>query len=375
MEACQKEWQRPTKWKSMILSKALKQSILSACGALKLWLEDSDHHAAEPLEEVQSKKPQMLLDSHMLFGWELLRWHFSPPHVDFFVQRGFLMLDPVLSGTWLLDVQSDFVADKATLEREMLKIKDEAKVLFCPLHGEGHWSLLVLMQPVAAGDKAAVHYFDSMASDTEKAQINALKAQQLLKHLLQDDNAVLPEKEVTQMQESDDCGFWVLAFILEILALFRNEGPRSRGQTKIQVANLKGFLASWTSILKAEQNKSMKDLEKKQAKLNEELESLKKKAVAMAKSVKDTALAASEAEKLADAVYNKNKVPDLSDLPESAKQAILKISEMGNPGVCSRCRWTSGCLSCSVEKAEKYHLNVLRHSLGLAKLCQGLIFC
>ena len=60
------------------------------------------------------------------------------------------MLDPVLSGTWLLDVQSDFVADKATLEREMLKIKDEAKVLFCPLHGEGHWSLLVLMQPVAA---------------------------------------------------------------------------------------------------------------------------------------------------------------------------------------------------------------------------------
>ena len=309
MEACQKEWQRPTKWKSMILSKALKQSILSACGALKLWLEDSDHHAAEPLEEVQSKKPQMLLDSHMLFGWELLRWHFSPPHVDFFVQRGFLMLDPILSGTWLLDVQSDFVADKATLEREMLKIKDEAKVLFCPLHGEGHWSLLVLMQPVAAGDKAAVHYFDSMASDTEKAQINALKAQQLLKHLLQDDNAVLPEKEVTQMQESDDCGFWVLAFILEILALFRNEGPRSRGQTKIQVTNLKGFLASWASILKAEQNKSMKDLERKQAKLNEELETLKKKAVAMAKSVKDTALAASEAEKLADAVYNKNKVP------------------------------------------------------------------
>jgi hypothetical protein len=195
----------------------------------------------------------------------------------------------------------------------MLKIKDEAKVLFCPLHGEGHWSLLVLMQPVAEGDKAAVHYFDSLASDTEKAQINALKAQQLLKHLLQDDNAVLPEKEVTQMQESDDCGFWVLAFILEILALFRNEGPRSRGQTKIQVTNLKGFLASWTSILKAEQNKYMKDLEKKQAKLNEELESLKKKAVAMAKSVKDTALAASEAEKLADAVYNENKVPDLSD--------------------------------------------------------------
>ena len=91
--------------------------------------------------------------------------------------------------------------------------------------------------------------------------------------------------------------FWVLAFCLEILTLFRNEGPRSRGQTKIQVTNLKGFLASWTIILKAEQNKSMKDLERKQAKLNEELETLKKKAVAMAKSVKDTALAASEAEK------------------------------------------------------------------------------
>ena len=257
----------------------------------------------------------------------------------------------------------------------MLKVKDAAKVLFCPIHGAGHWSLLVLMQPVAENEKPAVHYFDSMASDTEKAQINALKAQQLLKHLLQDDSAVLPEKEVTQMQESHDCGFWVLAFCLEIIALFRNEGPRSRGQTKIQVMNLKSLLATWTSILKAEQSKFLKDLEKKEAKLNEELESFKKKAVAMAKSVKETALAASQAEKLADAVYNKNKIPELSDLLESAKQAILKISEMGNPGVCSRCRWSSGCLSCSVEKAEKYHLNVLRHSLGLSKLCQGLIFC
>ena len=118
VEVCNKEWLRPVKWKSMVLSRYLKQNILSACGALKLWLEDSDDCAAELLEEIKSKKPQMLLDSHMLFGWELLRWHFSLPNADFFAVRNFFMLDPVLSGTWLLDVQSDFVADKDILERE-----------------------------------------------------------------------------------------------------------------------------------------------------------------------------------------------------------------------------------------------------------------
>ena len=118
VEVCNKEWLRPVKWKSMVLSRYLKQNFLSACGALKLWLEDSDDCAAELLEEIKSKKPQMLLDSHMLFGWELLRWHFSLPNADFFAVRNFFMLDPVLSGTWLLDVQSDFVADKDILERE-----------------------------------------------------------------------------------------------------------------------------------------------------------------------------------------------------------------------------------------------------------------
>ena len=64
-------------------------------------------------------------------------------------------------------------------------------------------------------------------------------------------------------------------------------------------------------------------------------------------------------------------MPDLSDLPESAKQAILKISEMGNPGVCSRCRWTCGCLSCSVEKAEKYASQCSETQPGIGQALSG----
>ena len=45
------------------------------------------------------------------------------------------------------------------------------KQRFCFVHSmvKDIGPLLVLMQPVSEGDKVAVHYFDSMASDTRKS--------------------------------------------------------------------------------------------------------------------------------------------------------------------------------------------------------------
>ena len=62
-------------------------------------------------------------------------------------------------------------------------------------------------------------------------------------------------------------------------------------------------------------------------------------------------------------------MPELSDLPLSSQQAIDKIKAAGDPGICSRCRYGAGCLSCSVAKAERYYLNLLRWDLGLPKPC------
>ena len=100
-----------------------------------------------------------------------------------------------------------------------------------------------------------------MESSTEHVQMKASPAEQILKFLLQDEQATLPPPSESQLQESDDCGFWVLA-------LLRNEGPRSRGQQQICVMDMKSLLATWLKILKTEQMKSQSGIEKRLKKLN-----------------------------------------------------------------------------------------------------------
>ena len=370
-------WLKPCKWKNQLLSRDLKQKILSACGGLTHWMEEADFLAPEPIELLDASKPKMLLDSHILFGWELLRWHFSTPSADFFLAKGYLLLDPVLSGNWLLQGAAGVgvaVAPKEALEKEMHRVWNAASALFCPIFCENHWSLLILKKGEGSAEQPVLTYFDSMDINSEHAVKNGAAAEKVLKFLLQDDQACLPPPSESQQQESDDCGFWTLAFCLQVLAFWRGEGPRSRGQDKICVMDLKSQMATWLKVLKTEQTKYQAELDKRMSKLEAERASLEKKAKALAKTVADTAAAASEAAKLADLVHNKNHMPELSDLPKSSKLAIEKIKSDGDPGICSRCRFSSGCLSCSVGKAERYYLNLLRHSLGLAKLCAKLSF-
>jgi hypothetical protein len=68
-------WLKPLKWRPMRLSRELKQRTLAAAGGWRFFLED-EGYAAEPVEEISSP-PQMLLDQHLLYGFEMLRWHLS----------------------------------------------------------------------------------------------------------------------------------------------------------------------------------------------------------------------------------------------------------------------------------------------------------
>ena len=70
---------------------------------------------------------------------------------------------------------------------------------------------------------------------------------------------------------------------------------------------------------------------------------------------------------LAEKLLKKGQEPTLADLPASARIEIEEVSR-ANYGICSTCRWSSGCLACSVKHAQRYHLNALRASLGLAPL-------
>eukprot|EP00435_Cladocopium_sp_Y103_P029187 s1975_g7.t1 len=359
---------KPLKWKAMRPTKALKVEILSACGHLRIYGEDDDF-VAEPLEVIKAP-PQMLLDSHIMLGWQMLRWHFCSNDANWMTSNGIYLLDPHLSATWMLPVAPDFVQHPEKLEAAMLRVKAAAQTLLCPLFVKNHWVLLALLQPEegakTAGD--SVVYFDSMAADSETAVAAAEAAQKLLRFLTGNPAAELPEKAAGPLQQSDDCGFWTLCYMQEVLALKRGEGLKSRGSMKTAVIDCKTNLRNWCSMLAEELEKLNKAIARQLKNEAAEQAAAKKKLEAAVSKMKTIEAAKSHAEKVAYKVFTAGAAPEYDDLPESAKAELEKILDAGNPGLCSRCRWTSGCLSCSHEKALRYHMNALRASLGMAKL-------
>ena len=83
-------WKTPKKWKNLRLARDLKQRVLRACGGSSLFLEASGgFFAAEPLEVLTFKKsyPQMLLDQHLRYGWELLQYNLSDSNENWFLDK------------------------------------------------------------------------------------------------------------------------------------------------------------------------------------------------------------------------------------------------------------------------------------------------
>ena len=215
---------------------------------------------------------------------------------------------------------------------------------------------------ILLGTVRTVNYLDSKEDEHPECR---RRAETILSILLPDKK--LPAREDTEYQKSDDCGFWVLAFCVETLALLRNEGPRSRGLTRTLVTDIKTTLRTWLNVMFDEQKKFLKEQESEQ---KQEAANLKKAANKMSWLVKKKAGQSAELEELralAENLINKGKEPTLADLPASARIEIEEVSR-ANYGICSRCRWSSGCLACSVKHAQRYHLNKLRASLGLAPL-------
>ena len=55
-------------------------------------------------------------------------------------------------------------------------------------------------------------------------------------------------------------------------------------------------------------------------------------------------------------------------LPQNKKEAIENVAIFGL-GVCSKCRWASGCLKCDPEKCIRYHLS----KEGLVPKAKGIV--
>ena len=63
------------------------------------------------------------------------------------------------------------------------------------------------------------------------------------------------------------------------------------------------------------------------------------------------------------AIVNENSKLQISDLPAEYQKAIEKLKHY-EVGVCSRCRFQSGCLSCSIEKCTAYWMRREGKRLG-----------
>ena len=115
-----------------------------------------------------------------------------------------------------------------------------------------------------------------------------------------------------------------------------------------RVWKLAGAMKKEQAKLKAECEKQEEKEKKQEEKEKKKLEK-KKKAGEVDDKVKELAAEADAALKKIPAGK-----PCLENLSKKAQEAVALAATL--TGICSRCRWSSGCLSCVEDKALKYWL-------------------
>lgn len=195
-------------------------------------------------------------------------------------------------------------------------------------------------------------YMDSLTEQDPACRANA---DQLLS--LFSPGAVRPERfnAVRQPFGSNLCGFYVLSYIASFSADFRGSGMASSGWPAHAAKAWKTRLMVCTKLLAAESAKCKVESVLAAAKAAKAAE---KTALSAAKSTAASAASAASASAstaLAAELLDEDHAFCLSDLSAEAQTALADV-QMRGLGVCSRCRWTAGCLSCHLEKARAYWL-------------------
>lgn len=318
----------------------------------RLWPETPEDQEDQDNElEVTSAKTQAILDQTLFLGWQLLKWSLGQHNVCL---KAIKFLDPLLSTGWLLMPEGH-----NQLEQRGNMIKSHlvgATKLLCPIWAPqpDHWTLLVLyLEPALTTEPQLlqVKYFETLSQPSEN---NKAAAQKLLALLFAE--AELPERgnSVRQPMSQALCGWLVLAYIEQEVAEAVGCGLASKTWPLELVQQWRLRMATFTSGLQKERKKleeETKEAEKKKA----AKASLAAKAAAKAKASSDkTQLSASLGQDLAQKSSNSGSF-GLEDLSEKVKAELTRI-ELHCCGVCSKCRWTSGCHRCDLGKAKRYYL-------------------
>jgi hypothetical protein len=325
-------------WKRLnSVTRAQKAEMLEASGCLF-----GAEKAPEKTVLVTSDKTSWLEDQSLDFGFETLKWNF--PSKD---GHRWAWVSPTLSLRWMMVEAAE--AQEQCLRAVMEQLKD-AELVFLPIFSSDHWVLLVL----AMKDEkiSSVRYYDSLTKASASCRKTAAQALLQLRHAEE-----LPPRHncATQPAGSALCGFFVLSFAEAEVRELMGEGPAVLGWPTETVETWRIRLSVVTNFLLVEAKKQLEDKKAKAAKEKTAKEKARK-TIAVAERAAKAQAAVEEGAEIAGHLSKLGRKFCLEDLSEEAKKALRRITEKGNLGICSSCRFSSGCFRCELWKAERYWL-------------------
>ena len=320
------------------LTRPLKRCFLQEAGQTEL---EGDN------VEVPAASGRDLAETHLHWGWSFLAWS---------LQLNLAlccMLPPGLLVSWLsgMHPEGDVAAVvEGQVARQIAVDKClQVPLVFVPVQAGGHWTLLVLQK----NENWICRYYDSLTVESDICRARAAETLKCINVNLQ-----LPAREnaAYQVQGSNTCGCFVLHWMeAEVREHVLLESPCSAGwpeakQWAIRLQRLGGILQKEREKL-AEEEKAAAVIQQRISELRADAAEKKMAAVHQLEDL---------LKKLAkEAQIPGTKQPEgkacFGNLFANVKEQLEKIKNHGI-GLCGRCRWTTGCLSCDYEKALQYYL-------------------
>ena len=308
-------------------------------------------------DEVQNetKEGTMIYSLNIAAGFRLMQVSLDLKEEDF------EFVHPDLWKTYMEGKNGvDTGADEAFVEQfmkgqvwraELLKTKlGMKKVVAMPVHFKDHWTLVVV--DGRGSGEPVLRYMDSLRSEEFVLEIWR-HVHEGLKDLM---GRSLPKRcnEARQPLGSTVCGAFCLHSMEQCYRSMLLQEPWSSlgwpcsaiwGERLMKLVKMMANEQAKTKIEQEKEDEKKKKQEEKQKKDEEK----KKKTGAVDAKVKALA-------EVADASVKKIPAgkPCFENISEEAQQAV-KIAELG-PGICSKCRWNSGCKDCHGGKALLHYL-------------------
>ena len=329
---------KPIHWKQFKqLARLDKQEILESAGyIIKPFLDyDKEMESTPPAADIE------LSDTNIMLSWGLIKWNYQVKTQDVSVIGPEFSMKIFLKDHMAMGASDDI--QEGEWRKELIKISKVSSTTLIPINANLHWTLLVVFN----GNQ--VSYIDTLKNESKECK---RRAEVLAKIILGDEITLVRRNQV--YQDGNQCGYYVISY-MEQSAARKDHGPASTGwpeenqkQWKMRYEKLhKQILSEHDKLQKEKQEQ-----EKKSQQIKEQEEKKIKRAEETINKIKDheskAYIAAQEALTSGSQYFKKEM------LSENAQIRILKAS--AGIGICSKCRWQSGCLECSGQHAFKYHM-------------------